>query len=113
MNKQCEVCIQQTQEEIKLLKAQIEKLLYICIDKGIVSSWYYNGAYHWELDDFNMLFGQVKYRNKLILNSYRIDNIKKLREVLQDEKWRKKLGKKFCKDLDEVYAKHMKYKLTN
>ncbi len=29
------------------------------------------------------------------------------------KKWRKRLGKKFCKDLDEVYAKHMKYKLTN
>lgn len=49
MNKQCEVCIQQTQEEIKLLKAQVEKLLKICTDKGIVSSWYYAGAYHWEL----------------------------------------------------------------
>lgn len=49
MNKQCEVCTQQTQEEIKLLKAQIEKLLYICKDKGIVSSWYYNGVYHWKL----------------------------------------------------------------
>lgn len=41
--------------ELQKIKKQIEELLMLLIDNKVIKGWYYNGEYHWEINENEQL----------------------------------------------------------
>lgn len=37
--------------EIRELRKGFEELLHVSLDRHLITSWYYNGTYHWEVKE--------------------------------------------------------------